>query len=229
MDPVIHAKNCVKSFGGHIDDYLPIHEYLDFSKSLLPDHRHRLFLHNTLGIALTIKQFGSFITNSDNKRVSIRDIAEKHIIEDLGQIPTIEECAQKLDPQTDNDTSSIVLNAKNKVKRQNKKGEQEKNYYLITKKCWEYNDEFYDERGTEPIFITENLAKAEEECKRLNIEWFKTKNYTEHGSFIWGENRVFEGDGTQYTIEDVLKMVPEEIYLKVKSLHEYKIVPFKSN
>jgi hypothetical protein len=36
------------------------------------------------------------ITNSDNKRVQIRDVAEQHIIEDMGCIPTVGDCLHLL-------------------------------------------------------------------------------------------------------------------------------------
>lgn len=54
----------------------------------MPDVRHRALLHNSFGIFLVEKVFGHYITNSDGKDVPVREIAERHIIEDLGFIPT---------------------------------------------------------------------------------------------------------------------------------------------
>jgi hypothetical protein len=90
MKPLLHANISVKSHGGHVDDYLPIHNFIDSSKACMPDMRHRAILHSAFGCYLTEQVFGVYITNSDGKRISTRDIAEEHIIQDLGFIPTVE-------------------------------------------------------------------------------------------------------------------------------------------
>lgn len=51
--------------------------------------RHRAILHNSLGIYIAERVFGHNILNEDGKLVSVRDIAEKHILEDMGTIPTV--------------------------------------------------------------------------------------------------------------------------------------------
>jgi hypothetical protein len=91
MKPLIHAKISVKKYGGVVEDYLPIHDFIDSSKVALPDVRHRAMLHSAWGIFLTEKIFGTYIVNSDNKQVSVRDLAEDHVIQDLGFIPTLED------------------------------------------------------------------------------------------------------------------------------------------
>ena len=90
MKPLLHANISVKAHGGHVDDYLPIHNFIDSSKACMPDMRHRAILHSSFGCYLAEQVFGTYITNSDGKRVSTRDIAEEHIIQDLGFIPTVE-------------------------------------------------------------------------------------------------------------------------------------------
>ena len=45
--PHIHALSSVRSFGGLEEDYLPIHEFLDSSKAIVADNRHRAFTHNS--------------------------------------------------------------------------------------------------------------------------------------------------------------------------------------
>jgi len=52
--------------------------------------RHRAILHNSFGCYLAQQVFGNYITNCMGKDVSVRDVAEDHIIQDLGFIPTIE-------------------------------------------------------------------------------------------------------------------------------------------
>jgi RNA-binding protein YlmH len=100
MNSIIHAKNSIKRYGGIIDDYMKIHEFVDSSKSCLADVRHRAILHNTLGPYLAARVFGDYITNSDNKQVTVRQIVEDHIIEDLGKIPTIEDWLSNVQVET---------------------------------------------------------------------------------------------------------------------------------
>ena len=93
MKPFDHAKNSVRKFKcGTIEDYLPIHDFMDSSKMCLPDMRHRALLHHSFGIFVAERVFGTTITTSDGKQVCVRDIAEQHVIEDVGYIPTVEDC-----------------------------------------------------------------------------------------------------------------------------------------
>ena len=99
MKPYIHAKNSVRKWGGKISDYLPIHNEMDLSKSAMPDVRHRVIYHTSFGIYIIEKIFGEVITNSEGREVSVRDIAEQHVIEDLGFIPTLENYLQFMSVQ----------------------------------------------------------------------------------------------------------------------------------
>jgi uncharacterized protein related to proFAR isomerase len=91
MKPHIHAKNSVKKYGGRIEDYMPIHEAIDSSKSSHATVKHRAVLHSAFGIYLIERIFGATFSNSDGKTVSVRDVAEDHVIEDLGRIPSLDE------------------------------------------------------------------------------------------------------------------------------------------
>lgn len=99
MKPYIHAKNSVRRYGGQIEDYLPIHDFFDSTKAAYADIRHRAVLHSSFGIYLVEKVFGTTITNSDGKVVSVRDIGEDHVVEDCGCIPTIEKWLENLPVQ----------------------------------------------------------------------------------------------------------------------------------
>ena len=63
---------------------------MDSTKSAVPDVRHRAILHSAFGCFITEQVFGTNITNSKGKEVSVRDIAEDHIMEDLGFIPSMD-------------------------------------------------------------------------------------------------------------------------------------------
>lgn len=89
MKPLIHAKGSVRKHGGSIEDYLDIHNFLDSSKAHHADIRHRAMLHNSFGCYLAEQLFGVYFQNSDGRDVSVRDICEEHILEDMGDIPPV--------------------------------------------------------------------------------------------------------------------------------------------
>lgn len=89
MKPHLHAESSAKKWGGLPSDYQGIHDLLDLSKSAHADMRHRAILHNSLGPYICERVFGITIVNSDGRTVSVRDVAERHIIEDMGQIPSV--------------------------------------------------------------------------------------------------------------------------------------------
>lgn len=90
MKPFIHARSSAAKFGGVPEDYQKIHDWFDHSKMTLADVRHRAILHSSFGIYLAEEVFGTCITNSQGRQVSVRDIGEQHVMEDLGFIPTVE-------------------------------------------------------------------------------------------------------------------------------------------
>lgn len=88
----VHAQVSARHFGGVPEDYLAIHEFIDSSKKTIADPRHRSMYHNTTGPWLVQEIFGHFITITDKdgqpKQVLTLEIAENHIVEDLGWIPS---------------------------------------------------------------------------------------------------------------------------------------------
>lgn len=89
-----HAYSSSKAFGGVPEDYLDIHNFFDQGRKHLFDTRHRMFLHHTLGIELCEQMFGSYITNSDGRKVPVQHIAKQHILEDIGCVPTPQDWAE---------------------------------------------------------------------------------------------------------------------------------------
>ncbi len=96
--PWIHALSSARRHGGVAEDYLPIHEILDSSKSITTDSRHRCMTHNAWFVSTILpKIFGEVATNSEGKVYSVRDIGEEHCAEDLfGCIPTGEDWLNNL-------------------------------------------------------------------------------------------------------------------------------------
>lgn len=98
--PYIHALSSAKKFGGSWEDYIEIHEFLDSSKSVIADNRHRALTHNSWFISTVIPRvFGEvFKRHSDGKLVSSRDIAELHVLEDYRKrfIPSASDFLQNI-------------------------------------------------------------------------------------------------------------------------------------
>ena len=89
--PYFHAVSSVKIHGGRHEDYIDIHNWFDATKAIIPDVRHRALRHHSEGIFECERVFGSTIKNSYGKIVPVRVIAEQHVKEDLGRIPTASE------------------------------------------------------------------------------------------------------------------------------------------
>lgn len=89
--PSIHAINSAKKFGGIPLDYVEIHDLMDSSKSAHATMKHRAVFHSAFGIYLVEKILGRTIINSDGKEIPTRSIAEQHVLEDLGRIPSLDE------------------------------------------------------------------------------------------------------------------------------------------
>jgi len=100
--PMIHARSSVRKWGGQPEDYMPIHNLMDSSKGTIADSRHRALTHNTWFIGPDgplEKIFGYEITNSDGRKVSVRDIGEQHVLEDFGNrfIPSAQDYLQEIE------------------------------------------------------------------------------------------------------------------------------------
>lgn len=91
MNSWFHARSAARKWGGTPEDYLPIEEFIDSSKQVIGDVRHRSVYHHTLGVFLCQKIFGPTLDlalENGIRRIPVREIAERHIIEDLGWLPS---------------------------------------------------------------------------------------------------------------------------------------------
>lgn len=96
MKPLLHANISAKKYGGIPEEYMDIHNFIDSSKAAYPSVKHRAILHSAFGIYLVEQVFGDHFVNSDEKTVIVRDIAEEHIIQDLGFIPTVQDYLENM-------------------------------------------------------------------------------------------------------------------------------------
>ncbi|WP_047890975.1 hypothetical protein [Micromonospora sp. RV43] len=86
-----HAVSAARKWGGRPEDYIAIHEFIDSSKQVIGDVRHRSLYHHTTGVWLCQQVFGRTITvarTHGSVDVPVRLIAEQHVLEDLGWLPS---------------------------------------------------------------------------------------------------------------------------------------------
>ncbi len=92
MNPYIHAKISAKRWQGKIEDYYQLHRFIDSTKEICSDNRHRI-LHTHWAIHRVITPiFGHVFINSDGKQVNVKDLCERdHILPDYRNrfIPTL--------------------------------------------------------------------------------------------------------------------------------------------
>ena len=85
-----HANRDVKRHGGQIDDYLPIHEWIDVANGELNHHRYRALRHHCLGAFECEQCFGPLVRNSEDRYIPTRLLAECHVRGDCNKyIPTV--------------------------------------------------------------------------------------------------------------------------------------------
>jgi hypothetical protein len=106
MNAYKHAEISVKKRGGVVEDYLAIHDFIDSTKELCSDNRHRI-LHTHWGIRRVIVPiFGQTITNTHGKIINVKDLCEQdHILPDYLNrfIPTLADFTSALDRNDDDE------------------------------------------------------------------------------------------------------------------------------
>jgi hypothetical protein len=97
--PWVHAAASARRWGGVPDDYIAIHEKMDSTKMAHAEVTHRAVFHSAFGIYLLEEIFGRTLTNSAGREVHVRDIAEQHVLEDLGFIPSLSDWLREVPVQ----------------------------------------------------------------------------------------------------------------------------------
>lgn len=100
MNSIKHCQISVRHWGGIESDYIEIHDFIDTTKSLCPDMRHRI-LHTIWGInSVIVPIFGHTIINSDGKNVNVKDMCERdHLLVDYHNkfIPSLSDFVNSID------------------------------------------------------------------------------------------------------------------------------------
>ncbi len=113
MTPYHHAVSSASRFGGNAEDYMEIHNWFDETKGFTGNWTHRAMRHHSAGVEWATHKFGHTIVNSDKIKVPVKFIAEQHIEEDCGFIPTIQTW---LKPLTEQPESWMLRVAKKSTK-----------------------------------------------------------------------------------------------------------------
>jgi len=97
-----HAVSAARKYGGTPEDYIAIEEFIDSSKKIIGDVRHRAVYHHTEGVWLCQELFGRIITVEKKNGhgtvdVPVRLVAERHILEDLGWLPSPADYLTRID------------------------------------------------------------------------------------------------------------------------------------
>ena len=96
-----HAVSSARRFGGQPSDYQAVHDWFDATKATYADVRHRALRHHTFGIFESEERFGHALQvhhedGTPLKLVPTRLIAEQHVVEDCGFIPTVQEWLEQM-------------------------------------------------------------------------------------------------------------------------------------
>lgn len=92
MNSFYHGRSSARKWGGSAKDYKEVHDFLDSTKAHVADMRHRSLLHNSWGIFMAEKMFGEALEvpgEYTTRLIPVRLIAERHVMEDLGRIPSV--------------------------------------------------------------------------------------------------------------------------------------------
>jgi hypothetical protein len=96
--PFHHSVSSTRKWGGKPSEYRPIHTWFDESKRSYADFRHRALRHHAEGIFECERVFGETLTLSTGRKIPVRWVAEQHVQEDLGFIPTLADWLRQIDP-----------------------------------------------------------------------------------------------------------------------------------
>jgi hypothetical protein len=98
IPPCGEQREAVRWRGRRLPRRPPI-SWFDSSKEMHGDFRHRALRHHTQGVFECERVFGQMITNSGGREIPVRWVAEQHVIEDLGFLPTLSDWLSCIRPK----------------------------------------------------------------------------------------------------------------------------------
>ncbi len=94
-----HAVSSARRWGGQPEEYIHLHGWIDEPKLWFGDFRARALRHHTQGIYELKERFGITLKLETGIIVPVAAIAEQHMIEDFGRIPSVQDWLSNLKPQ----------------------------------------------------------------------------------------------------------------------------------
>lgn len=102
MTPYKHAESSAKKWGGTPEDYLYIHRWFDETKAFTGDWTHRALRHHSAGIEWVCEEKGDVVMvyiDGKPRHIPTKLVAEQHVMEDCGFIPTPQDWLKGLTKQ----------------------------------------------------------------------------------------------------------------------------------
>lgn len=99
MNAMQHARISAKRWGGEPEDDYELHAFIDSTKSLCSDARHRI-LYTLWGINSVLVPVWHSLQNNADKSIDIKDLCERdHLLVDYQQrfIPTLNDFVNAID------------------------------------------------------------------------------------------------------------------------------------
>lgn len=112
MTPWHHAVSSARKWGGKPEDFIAIHDWFDETKSFTGDWTHRALRHHSAGVQWCIERFGHVVLNSSGQSVPVKMIAEQHVEEDCGFVPTVADYLKCLKKSPDSWMLKVALKSK---------------------------------------------------------------------------------------------------------------------
>jgi hypothetical protein len=117
MKALQHAQVAARRFGGRWQDWYDFHDWFDQSKMAFPSMQHRMFLHSDFGAGVATRLFGEILTAADGTRIASIELAEAHLVEDLGRVVKLSEWLEEMD-------YTSLLQAQTRALRQRSRAEE---------------------------------------------------------------------------------------------------------
>ena len=88
MTPWKHAEASAQKWGGKPWDYIALHDWFDETKQYTGNWTHRALRHHSAGVQWAVEKFGHAILNASGQSIPTKMLAEQHVEEDCGFVPT---------------------------------------------------------------------------------------------------------------------------------------------
>lgn len=90
----------ITKYGGQPQDFASIHAWFDEPSSWIDNYAFHAVRHHAQGIFVLEKKLGPILTLSNQRQIPVRVVAEQHLLNDFGFIPSAKDWSDLLQPAT---------------------------------------------------------------------------------------------------------------------------------